>query len=251
MKALLGVAEQASPGSITPKHNGHSQLCDPLLVANIGLRPDGTFAALDGTPIYEWAKAAGSVYQEELRRRLTARLGVEWGPDRNGCREIAGFEPGWLRTFSKRTVAIEEHLAGAGPESPDARTRMRADDAASLATRPRKDGSLTPEALRGRWQAEADGVGLPTGHALEAQVCGRTIPELRPRVEWDDLVDALIEPEEGLCARRARFNEAQVVERVAAFGAGRLTVEEIEDFARAFLDSDHAVMLVDRTGRAS
>ena len=64
---------------------------------------------------------------------------------------------------------------------------MWADEAASLATRPRKDGSLTPEVLREEWQAEVDGIGMPTGHALDAQVCGRTIPMLRPRLEWDDL----------------------------------------------------------------
>jgi len=228
---------------------GDPQLHTHCVVANIGRRPDGTYAALDATPLYEWGKAAGSVYQEQLRRSLTQRLGVEWGPDRNGCREIVGFDRRWLRTFSKRTVAIESYLAGAGPENPDPMARMRADDAASLATRPRKNGSLTPEILRGRWQTEADAIGMPTGHALEARVCGRTAPELQPRVEWDDLVDALIEPDEGLCARRSRFNEAQVVERVAAFGAGRLTVEGIEDYAAAFLRSEHAVPLADQTGR--
>ncbi|MGH9002745.1 MAG: AAA family ATPase, partial [Acidimicrobiia bacterium] len=110
---------------------------------------------------------------------------------------------------------------------------------------------MTPEVLRERWQTEADTIGMPTGHALEAHVCGRTIPELRPRLEWDDLVDALIEPDEGLCARRSRFNEAQVVERVAAFGAGRLTVDAIEDYTEAFFESEHAVLLADRTGRTS
>ena len=57
---------------------------------------------------------------------------------------------------------------------------MRADDAASLATRPRKDGSLTPEVLRRRWQAEADAAGMATGHALEAGVCGRVAATVRP-----------------------------------------------------------------------
>ncbi len=230
---------------------GDPQLHTHAVVVNLGMRPDGSFAALDATPLYEWGKAAGSIYQEELRRRLTERLGVEWGRDRNGCREMAGFDPGWLRTFSKRTVTIEEHLAGVGPENPDPETRMRADEAASLATRPRKDGSLTPEVLRERWQAEADGIGLPTGHALEARVCGRVLAELRPRLEWDDVVDALVDPEEGLCAHRARFGEAHVVERVAALGAGRLDVDAIEDLAEAFVDSDDAVLLVDRTGRRS
>ncbi|MCA1832879.1 MAG: relaxase domain-containing protein [Actinobacteria bacterium] len=231
--------------------DGDPQLHSHCVVANFGRRPDGTYAALDATPLYEWGRAAGSVYQEELRRRLTERLGVEWGPDRHGCREIAGFDPRWLRTFSKRTVAIDDYLAGAGPENPDPKQRMWADEAASLATRPRRDGSLTPEVLRERWQAEADGIGMPTGHALEAEVCGRTIPMLRPGLEWDDLVDALIEPEEGLCARRARFNEAHVVEHIAALGAGRLPVDAIEDLADAFLASEHAVPLADRTGRTS
>ena len=230
---------------------GDPQLHSHCVVANLGRRPNGSYAALDATPLYEWGRAAGSVYQEELRRRLTERLGVEWGPDRHGCREIAGFNPGWLRTFSKRTEAIEEHLAGAGPENPDPKHRMWTDEAASLATRPHKDASLTHEMLWERWRDEADQVGMPTGHALEAQVCGRDIPMLRPRLEWDDTVDALIEPEDGLCARRTRFNEAHVVEQIAALGAGRLTVDAIEDLAEAFIDSEHTVPLADRTGRTS
>ena len=101
---------------------------------------------------------------------------------------------------------------------------------------------------------------VPRGEALgrqllrprtEAAVCGRTIPEFRARLEWDDVVDALIEPEEGLCAHRTRFNEAHVVEHIAALGAGRLTVETIEDLAEAFIDSEHTVALTDRTGRTS
>jgi conjugative relaxase-like TrwC/TraI family protein len=230
---------------------GDPQLHTHAVVANLGRRSDGSYAALDATPIYEWAKAAGSVYQEELRRRLTAEMGVEWGPDRNGCREMVGFDRRWLRTFSKRTVAIEEHLAGAGPEQPDRATRMRADDAASLATRPSKDRSYTPEMLRERWQSEADAIGMPVGHGLEAEVCGRTAPELLPVLEWDALVGALIDPETGLCSHRARFKEAHVVEHVAAIGGGRLDVASMERLATAFLDSDEAVLLVDRTGRRS
>src|SRR5207244_6330791 len=72
---------------------GDPQLHTHSVVANLGCRPDGTYAALDATPLYEWGKAAGSVYQEELRRRLTEQLGVEWGPNRNGCQEMAGFDP--------------------------------------------------------------------------------------------------------------------------------------------------------------
>ena len=230
--------------------DGDPQLHTHCVVANVGRRPDGTYAALDATPLYEWGRAAGSVYQEELRRRLTERLGVEWGPDRHGCREMAGFDPEWLRTFSKRTQAIDDYLAGAGPENPDPKRQMKADEAASLATRPRKNGSLTPEVLRARWQTEADTIAMPTGHALEAAVRDRVIPQFRPRVEWDDVVEALIDPDDGLCGRRARFNEAHVVEHIAALG-GRFPVDAIEDLAAAFLDSEQAVRLTDRPGRTS
>jgi hypothetical protein len=104
---------------------------------------------------------------------------------------------------------------------------------------------------RTRWQSEADAIGMPAGHGLEAEVCGRTAPELLPPVAWDDLVGALIDPETGLCSERARFRESHVVEQVAAFGGGRLDVASVERLATEFLDSDEAVGLVDRTGRRS
>ena len=41
----------------------------------------------------------------ELEGILSDRLGVEWGPDRNGSRELVGFSREQLRAFSKRTTA--------------------------------------------------------------------------------------------------------------------------------------------------
>jgi conjugative relaxase-like TrwC/TraI family protein len=41
--------------------DGDPQLHTHCAVANVGRRPDGTYAALDATPIYEWGRAAGSV----------------------------------------------------------------------------------------------------------------------------------------------------------------------------------------------
>ncbi len=59
-------------------------------IPNLVRRPDGTWAALDAAGLYQWAKAAGSIYQEHLRRNLTATLGVVWGADSNGSRELVG-----------------------------------------------------------------------------------------------------------------------------------------------------------------
>ena len=138
---------------------GDPQLHTHAVIPNLVCREDGAWVALDATALYRWAKAAGSVYQEELRRRLSDRLGVGWGPDRNGCREMTGLSEAQLRAFSKRTAQIEAHLAATGasaggPQGPDAGRRggQRGHPA-------RKDRSLTPEHLRGRWDREAAAVG--------------------------------------------------------------------------------------------
>ncbi|HSS08270.1 MAG TPA: MobF family relaxase, partial [Acidimicrobiales bacterium] len=149
---------------------GDPQLHTHCVIPNLVHRPDGSFVAIDAAGLYRWAKAAGSIYQEELRRRLSEHLGVAWGPDRNGTREMLGFTEAQLEQFSKRTGQIERHLETSGVTPRDAKERMRADEAASLATRRRKDRSLTPERLRDRWRAEAAQVGLKTGRRLERMV---------------------------------------------------------------------------------
>ena len=146
------------------------------LVPNLVQRDvDGRFVALDGGPLHDWCRAAGSVYQNELQRLLSLRLGVAWGPDRHNTREMVGFTRAQLRAFSKRTAQIEAELErqGAAYESPA--LRMRADDEASLATRPAKDHSLTPTLLAGRWRQEATAVGLGGWRRLgPGGVLGRT-----------------------------------------------------------------------------
>ena len=209
--------------------------------------------SLDATALYLWAKAAGSVYQEELRRRLSERLGVTWGPDHNGCPEMIGITEAQLRAFSKRTVQIEAHLAASSVVPTNAKARMLADEAASVATRPAKDQDLTPEHLRSRWEDEARSVDLPSGEALlraaRKQVAPtRGISQADLRELWDRLVD----PDIALCARDSRFGEARVVEAVAAWGAGRLSVSDIEAITCGFLNSNRVVRLLnqDSTGRA-
>ena len=151
---------------------GDPQLHTHCLVPNLVRRTsDGRHVGLDAGPLFEWARAAGSIYQNQLQRSLSLRLGVCWGPDRHNTREMVGFTRPQLRAFSKRTVQIEAELErqGAPYESPV--LRMRADDEASLATRPAKDHSLTPSLLAGRWTEEAAKVGLAVGEELDRAVC--------------------------------------------------------------------------------
>jgi hypothetical protein len=217
------------------------------VIPNLVQRQDGSWVAIDGAPLFRWAKAAGSIYQEELRRRLSERLGVGWGPDRNGCRELLGFAEGQLGKFSKRTRQIDEYRAAKGIAPADPKERMKADEAASLATRRPKDRSMTPERLRGRWEREAAEVGLATGRRLERQAAeaGRGRRGLSAS-DLAGLFDRLVDSEVGLCARDSRFGEAQLIEQVAAFGAEQLSSEQIQRLAAAFLRSGRVVRLIDR-----
>ncbi|HSS10050.1 MAG TPA: MobF family relaxase, partial [Acidimicrobiales bacterium] len=227
---------------------GDPQLHTHCVIPNLVHRPDGSYVAIDAAGLYRWAKAAGSIYQEELRRRLTEQLGVAWGPDRNGTREMVGFTEAQLDKYSKRTGQIEQHLDASGVTPRDAKERMWADEAASLATRRRKDRSLTPERLRDRWRTEAAQVGLKTGRSLERTVvdAGRGRRRQLTAVDVDGLIGRLVDPDVGLCAHDSWFTEAHVIQHIAAFGAGQLTSAQIQRVAQAFLQSSSVVRLMDR-----
>jgi hypothetical protein len=73
-------------------NSGDPQLHTHCLVANLVQRSgDGKLVALDAGPLHDWCRAAGSIYQNELQRLLSLRLGVAWGPDRNNTREMVRF----------------------------------------------------------------------------------------------------------------------------------------------------------------
>lgn len=229
---------------------GDPQLHTHCLVPNLVRRSeDGRYVALDAGPLFEWARGAGSVYQNQLQRSLSLRLGVRWVPDRNNTREIEGFSRAQLRAFSKRSAQIEAELEAKGAVYESAALRMAADDEASLATRTGKDHTLTPSLLAGRWRREADEAGLPVGAELEKAVCFRTPGLERP--SWEEISQALIDPEVGLCAHSARFGHADVVEHICALSGGRLDLDEIAALADRFLASDLVVRLIpdDEPGR--
>jgi conjugative relaxase-like TrwC/TraI family protein len=216
----------------------HTHCLVPNLVQRLG---DGRHVALDAGPLFDWARAAGSVYQNQLQRALTTQLGVRWGPDRHNTREMEGFTKAQLRAFSKRSAQIESELEAKGAMYESPTLRMRADDEASLATRAAKDRSLTPSLLAGRWQGEAGQVGLATGADLDQALCADPARSGAPG--WDEVAAALVDPETGLCSRSARFTQADVVEHICALSAGRMSVEEIVVMADRFVGSDLAVRL--------
>ncbi len=124
-----GVRHEAGEGFVAAAYRHRmSRAEDPQLhthvvAANMARGADGRWTALDATPIYQHAKAAGYLYQAHLRAAVRERLPwVRWGPVRNGMAEIEQLAPAVLREFSTRRRQIEERereLVAAGVEVGD------------------------------------------------------------------------------------------------------------------------------------
>jgi hypothetical protein len=149
---------------------------------------------------------------------------------------MVGFTRKQLLAFSKRSAQIEAELARQGAHYESPALRMKAGDAASMATRAAKDNSLTPALLMDQWREEASEVRLALGKSLERALCYGE-PDLTPPT-WEELVAALVDEERGLCARSARFTEADVVEHLCAVSGGRLSMEQITETSARFLSSE-------------
>ncbi len=155
-------------------------------------------------------------------------------------------DPGQLRVFSKRSAMIEAELAAlgaAGVEAGPGRRRCLAGHPAE-----RRTVSCHRRRWSAGWETEAEGTGLAVGKALDRADCYRS-PELNAP-SFEALASLLVDRDVGLCARSARFTEADVVEHLCAHAAGRLSLEEIQAQAARFLESDLVVRLVpDGEGR--
>ena len=221
-------------------HHRTSRSGDPHLHTHVVLaypvRYAGRWTALDGRRCFPWAKPVGHLYEAQPRAELTRRLGVEWGPVRNGIADIAAIPPAVLKAFSKRRADIEAHLDQVGLSS------ARAAQVATYTTRPPKDRRSFAD-LTADWWHQAAELGVTeatvsawTGHGRGLDPVGADQVEVRRL--FDHLGGA-----DGLTARRSTFDRRAVVCAVAdAFGPGG-DVDDLMALAGAFVRSDQAIAL--------
>jgi conjugative relaxase-like TrwC/TraI family protein len=147
-----------------------------VLVANLARGVDGRWSALDGTALYTAKRTAGVMFQTAMRRELTARLGVEWGPLHRDTAEIAGVPGRVRREFSRRHDEIAEWLDSQGMQGPSAATQ------ALLATRPPKQAGA-PASIEAEWVARATALGWGPDQ-LEALLADASAPAKSARQLW-------------------------------------------------------------------
>ncbi|HUY85578.1 MAG TPA: MobF family relaxase [Acidimicrobiales bacterium] len=149
-----------------------------FVMPNFSLGSDGRFSAYNSSFLWSSARAAGSVYQANLRHRVTCELGVQWGPVRNGLAELDLFPKELLRTFSSRSAQIAQSLdeLGIEPRTASGKSRM----IAALSSRAPKDVSVDLDKLRNTWHAKAARFGFDSSRILD--FLGRTpVPTIDDR----------------------------------------------------------------------
>lgn len=222
---------------------GDPHLHTHVVIANVAHAPsDDRWTALDARPLYSWLSPVGHLYEAHLRWELTHRLGVEWGPVRNGIADVAGVPRPVLREFSTRRREIEAHLDEHGQHS------AKAAQVATYATRRAKDGGADPAGLLPAWRERAAALGLD-GEAL-AGVLDRTSviePPTLGSPDAEQLYRWLASPD-GLTASVSTFGQREVIKAIcnALPSGGR--VDQVLDLVDGFLRSEHvlAVRVDDR-----
>ena len=220
------------------------QLHTHVVAANMARGADSRWTALDATPIYQHAKAAGFLYQAHLRAAVRERLPwVLWGPVRNGMAEIEQLAPEVLREFSTRRRQIEareRELVATGVEVGDGGR-----EAIAHATRGRKRYGLDTAPWRDvvRARAAEHGLGAPE---LAALVLG---PVRAPEIPDRRVVSGELAGARGLTEKHNTFAKREAVMAWAAAHGQGARAHIVEREATAFLTRDDVHRALDPSGR--
>ena len=258
--AALGYLERQASGARRGKGGKHSiashgfigaafrhrtsRAGDPLLhthvlVANMIQGLDGRWGALDAKHLYRHAKTAGYLYQAQLRKELTRRLGVEWTPVRKGTADIEGIGRNVIQAFSKRRAEVKAVLA----ERSEPTRRER--EVAALTTRQAKDYSVSPQQLLPQWRERAEDLGL-TESVLE-RTLERVVDRPLAASEVGSIGRSLADPE-GLTLQQSSFTRRDAIQGFCSHLQNGADVADVEAMADSFLTSELVVPLSAREG---
>ncbi len=214
-----------------------SRAGDPLLhthvvVGNLTHGPDGRWTALDGRHLYRQQKTAGCLYQAALRRELTERLGLEWGPVKEGAADIRGVPRSVIEHFSQRRAEILEHMAAHG-----GRSAKSAEIAALETRRPKENVPL--DRLRADWTARAAEHGLTRETVDDLLGNGRACPARVPaRLTFE------------VTEQASTFGRPELLAALAAAQGPGASIGELEGLANRVLANPDVVALPPAAAKA-
>ncbi len=201
----------------------------------------GKWLSLDARFLKRQQYSISWMYAGALRSELSARLGVSWGPIKEGHADIDGVAEDLRKVFSQRDAQVEAKTAELirawvddhdGAE-PDAWTISRLERAAVLASRPGKQAAVEADVLRAEWTARAREAGFEV----------LSLPDVQGRLPGSDTfdVDAVItQALDAVSASSSTWLRADLAREIAALLP-----------AEASASAAHAIELVDRLAEAA
>ncbi len=214
------------------------QLHTHVVCANMARGGDGRWTALDGTAIYEHAKAAGYLYEAHLRHAVRERVPwAEWGRVRNGIAELEQVSQDVRFEFSQRRQRIlerEAELEAAGVSIGHAGRERIAYDTRE----PKQDIDERDWRAQIRARAAEHGLGRTELDALAQRPAA---PAVGPLSEGG-LAERLFSPT-GLTATQNGFHDRDLVAAVAEASAQGATVTHLLPAAERLLYHPEVVPL--------
>jgi conjugative relaxase-like TrwC/TraI family protein len=210
--AVLAVRHRTSR-ALDPQLHTHA-----LVMARVQAQ-DGRWRALDATTMMRGVLAFGAIYQSALRSELRARFpGLRFGAVVKGQAEIEGLTS-LAALFSKRKEQIERQyeleLARWRERHPDRSPTLKEErqlrDRAALASRQRKQGARSLNALRTGWLEAARDLGHdapPLIHEAIHPTLTASVPVLSNQQIAAEAID-------GLSEERSVFSREHVERQVA------------------------------------
>ncbi|MDW3220951.1 MAG: MobF family relaxase [Acidimicrobiales bacterium] len=209
------------------------QLHEHVVIANMGTGPDGRVQALDGRGLFVHATTAGYLAEAEMQHACN-RQGIAWTATHRGIANVEGVSDEAIRAMSTRRQQILNLTNELGSHSTRARQQ------AALMTRAGKTTGTDPTALRQAWaeRLATHGFGPAELHAAT------TAPPTRlwTPADTDRLRRHLAGPE-GVTEQKAIFDRRDVIQTTVDHAGGRLSADEVEHHADAWLHSVEAIPL--------
>ena len=211
--------------------SGDPHMHSHVLLNNKQLCADGKFRSLDGVSLYHETRAAGMLYQAQVRAELSTSLGVQWGEVTNGCAEIIGLDDAeMLDAFSTRRREIDAWREANGIGSDEGRNPAVGAALARVGqkkTRQKKDVDTPLEQLRQQWAAS------PAGRDAKRFIDRLSLDS---SCGGDADMPTVAQVVNAVIAERSTFTRADIFEAAAGLVPAEVARENIYDRLEALVD---------------
>ncbi|WP_436912801.1 MobF family relaxase [Acinetobacter schindleri] len=200
------------------------QLHTHAIVANLGLRTDGSVCAIDFDA--RWKLAAGAVYRAELAHELQ-KLGFQIEQDVKKSFLISGIPKDLCDVFSKRRTAILEQAGQYGVST------AQGMQIATFTTRENKTGEISRAELFAQWQSEAIALGYQPDLVQQCQIYQS--PQSKMLCPMEIFAE--------LHQQMSTFTPQQLYYAVAVAGQGHLHANRVSQYVDKLLNDPELVRL--------